>query len=116
MNRKKLSKTNSIVKGLLDYLTDVGEEDLLGEVSGELSELSGRRKEAEKVEVESVTPLSPEKKSAIQKLVRDYFQKELPVENTINKDIIGGLKISIGDWYFDGSISGQIDRIKKILY
>lgn len=55
-----------------------------------------------------------------QKQVEDTFAKKankskLVIRNIVNSDLIGGIKIRIGDYIYDGSIKAQLDRLKREL-
>jgi len=90
---------------------------------GKLLELSSVLKEAAKthlksqdlfeVVVESVIPLSAEQEKRIQKKLSESISQKLIIKNIINPEIIGGLKIFLGDTEIDGSLRGKILRLKK---
>lgn len=68
------------------------------------------RKSASVTQVESAVPLSASQKAEI--------IKELKSENhtfTVNPDLIGGLKLTIGDKVFDLSISAKLTAITSQL-
>ena len=63
--------------------------------------------------VESATELSAAEKTKIsQSLSADYGQN-LQFEYSINQDLLGGLRIKVGDDLLDGSVSGRIDRLSN---
>lgn len=88
-----------------------------------LLELSSILKEADKthlksqdlfeVLVESVIPLSASQEKKITEKLLQSVQQKLIIKNIINPEIIGGLKIFLGDTEIDGSIRGKILRLKK---
>lgn len=64
--------------------------------------------------VYSVKPLSDEYKEVISKeFAKKVGKNTLLIENIIDEDLIGGLKIRIGDRIYDGSIKGQLDRLQR---
>ncbi|WP_062052053.1 F0F1 ATP synthase subunit delta [Bacillus sp. JCM 19034] len=42
-------------------------------------------------------------------------KKELEVKNVVDPELIGGLKIRIGDRIYDGSVKAQLDRMQRQL-
>lgn len=73
------------------------------------------QKEAEAV-VYSVTPLSDEQQDTISKLIAKKVGKlNLRMKNEIQPNLIGGLKIRVGNQIFDGSIQGKLENIKRQL-
>ncbi|MCF6138902.1 F0F1 ATP synthase subunit delta [Pseudalkalibacillus berkeleyi] len=66
--------------------------------------------------VYSVRILSDEEQQAISKTFAERVNvKELRVENVIDQDLIGGIKVKIGNRIFDGSVSGKLNRIQRQL-
>ncbi len=113
--RRFSEKSNNIIQGLMDYLAETGEERLLPEVSDELDYLSKESAKAEEIQVESTVLLSPEQKKIIQKFINSHLGQSLPVVNKINKAILGGFSIKVGDWYLDTSIKYQLKNIRHLL-
>src|SRR3989339_1971334 len=65
------------------------------------------------VMVESVIPLTVAQEKKIQEKWSQRIKQKLITKNIINPEIIGGLKIFLGDTEIDGSIRGKILRLKK---
>lgn len=42
-------------------------------------------------------------------------RRSLDIENVVDSELLGGIKIRIGNRIFDGSLSGQLDRLAKTL-
>ena len=63
--------------------------------------------------VESVIPLTVAQEKKIQEKLSQTIKQKLITKNIINPEIIGGLKIFLGDTEIDGSIRGKILRLKK---
>jgi F-type H+-transporting ATPase subunit delta len=63
--------------------------------------------------VESVVALSPKQARALEKILQEKLEKDLVLKNVINPDLLGGLKLTIGDTEIDSSIRGKIDRLKQ---
>jgi len=90
---------------------------------GKLLNLSSILKEAEKTHlktqdlfeaiVESVIPLTANQTKKIQEKLSRLVSQKLIIKNIINPDLIGGLKIFLGDTEVDASIRGKILRLKK---
>jgi F-type H+-transporting ATPase subunit delta len=65
------------------------------------------------VVVESATPLTAtEGQRIIVGLQKDYG-KNLNISYTTNPDLLGGLRIKVGDDVLDGSVKGRLDRLSK---
>ncbi|MGM7703069.1 F0F1 ATP synthase subunit delta [Pseudalkalibacillus sp. Hm43] len=66
--------------------------------------------------VYSVRLLTEEEQQEISRTFSERINvKELRVENVIDQDLIGGIKVKIGNRIFDGSVSGKLNRIQRQL-
>ncbi|MCM3760089.1 F0F1 ATP synthase subunit delta [Alkalihalobacillus oceani] len=66
--------------------------------------------------VYSAKPLSEQEIQQIAELFASKVGKaKLVVKNIVNQDLIGGIKVRIGDRIFDGSVKAQLDRIEREL-
>lgn len=66
--------------------------------------------------VYSVRPLTNSEQEEISTMIANKVGKRsLRLENIIDPDIIGGLKIQVGNQIFDGSVSGKLERMKREL-
>jgi F-type H+-transporting ATPase subunit delta len=63
--------------------------------------------------VESAIALTDaERQKVVAGLTKDYGSK-LTIEYKIKPELLGGLRIKVGDDVFDGSVQGRIDRLSK---
>ncbi len=60
-------------------------------------------------------PLSEEEKQELEEALKSYFKKEVILESKVDDSIIGGVKIEIGDFVFDGTIKTQLTKFKEII-
>ncbi|WP_088104383.1 F0F1 ATP synthase subunit delta [Halalkalibacter urbisdiaboli] len=66
--------------------------------------------------VYSAQPLSEEEKAQLAELFAKKAGKaKLLVKNIVNSDLLGGLKIRIGDRIYDGSVKAQLERLERQL-
>lgn len=61
--------------------------------------------------ITTAVPLSEEQKVSIQKRLKEMVHKEIIVEAKVDKRIIGGLVIRIGDQIIDNSIQSQLKKL-----
>ncbi len=65
------------------------------------------------VVVESATPLTaPEGQQVAVGLRKDYGDN-LNIEYKTNPELLGGLRIKVGDDVLDGSVAGRLERLSK---
>ncbi len=75
-----------------------------------LARLEAARRE---VLVESAIPLTAtEGQQVSADLAKDYGSN-LTIQYKTNPELLGGLRIKVGDDVFDGSVAGRLDRLSK---
>ena len=45
-----------------------------------------------------------------------YFQNKIKIENIIDRDLIGGFIIKVGDIQFDNSVNSILKKLKTTLF
>jgi F-type H+-transporting ATPase subunit b len=91
------------------------DEFFSGVKSGKLVVLEGADMTGDSAEVTSALPLSKEEQAAVKKNVLDKMGAKANVEFRVEPQILGGLIIRIGDKVLDGSVSGQLEGLRKSL-
>jgi F-type H+-transporting ATPase subunit delta len=59
--------------------------------------------------------ITPEQEREIAAEFSKITGKTVRVETIIDRSLIGGIKVRIGDRLYDGSLSGKLDRLHKSL-
>lgn len=72
-----------------------------------------KSKNLEEAFVESVIPLDEEQESKLKDRISKKFNKKVLFKNKLNKDLIGGIRITIGDTEIDASLRGKFLRLKN---
>lgn len=103
------------VRSILEVIKSKKQENLLPEVTDELKKISDREKTDKKAVVWSVIPLTQGHLSQINKIVFNYTGINCNAINKIDTSLLGGFKITIGDWIMDASINCDINNIQKVL-
>ncbi|MNJ42267.1 ATP synthase subunit delta [compost metagenome] len=57
--------------------------------------------------------MNEEEKAAIADEFGTLINKKIRVLNEIDKDLLGGMKVRIGDTLYDGSLAGKLERLEK---
>ena len=65
------------------------------------------------VVVESATALSDAERQQIVAGLAKEYGANLTIEYKIKPELVGGLRIKVGDNVLDGSVQGRIDRLSK---
>jgi F-type H+-transporting ATPase subunit b len=103
-------------------LRDISDEELhsaiyrklLKEVERITSDITKIEKKDEPLTIEIITAyeLSEEKLKGLQKTIESLISRKVNINQTIDKNLIAGIKIKVYDMVYDSSLSGQIDSLK----
>ena len=69
----------------------------------------------ERVTLVSAQPLTEEEQSSLRNKMEALWQIKIRPEFRVNPNLLGGVVIQRGDQLYDGSLSGQLSKIKEIL-
>lgn len=69
--------------------------------------------ERRKVTVESATELDEATRQRVATDLASKYEGELTYEYRINPELLGGLKIRVGNDVWDGSVKGRLDRLAQ---
>lgn len=119
--KKELVKsifTDQVSEDLVSILEIMVDKNRLEDISGILSELEKINLESNNIlvaHVKTVISLDDvEKKELINKLSTKY-NKEIMLEEEIDKSIIGGVYLKIGDDIIDGTLKDKLQQMKKVI-
>jgi F-type H+-transporting ATPase subunit delta len=65
--------------------------------------------------IESAKPLTPEMEDEVWRDLAVRYGAELVTDFRVNPDLIGGLRVKIGDDVWDGSVRGRLNRLEQEL-
>lgn len=109
-------KVDRFTFNFLCLIIDKRREKIIGAVASEYEKLMFEDKNMVSAVVESVIPLGDAELEIIRRSLEANTDKYVLIsKNVINKSIIGGVRVTLGDNVFDGSISARIRDLKEIL-
>jgi F-type H+-transporting ATPase subunit b len=91
------------------------DEFFSGVKSGKMVVLEGAELAGEAAEVTSALPLSSDEQAAVKKNIIDKMGATANIEFRVDPQILGGLIVRVGDKVLDGSVSGQLEELRKSL-
>ncbi len=110
------SNVNPFLKNTLLLLVDRQREDQIAEVADSFIELAYAEKGIAEAKVTSVRPLSEEETKALSKVFSAKLgKKELLIENKVDSNLLGGIKLQVGNRIYDGSLKGKLERLENQL-
>ena len=116
MLKAVFSETSMYVLNTLMLLSDAHREDEMEAVAESFIELVNDERGIAEATVYSTRPLTASESEAISSVFAKKVGKtSLNIENIIDSNILGGVKVRIGNRIFDGSLQGKLDRLKREL-
>jgi F-type H+-transporting ATPase subunit delta len=110
------ASVNPLVLNTLMLLVDRHRENEIMDVASEFSELANEERGIEAANVYSVRPLTDDERNALSlSFAKKIGKKSLQIENFVDSDLLGGIKVRIGNRIFDGSLRGKLDRLERTL-
>lgn len=95
-------------------LVDLHREDYIVEVADEFLALANEAMGVAEAAVTSTRALSDAEREAISAVfAAKVGKKTLNIKNFVDSDLLGGLKLRIGNRIYDGSLRGKLDRLER---
>ncbi|WP_332691989.1 F0F1 ATP synthase subunit delta [Halalkalibacter lacteus] len=90
--------------------------DILVPMVNKFKDLAYEAQDVAEATVYSVKPLTDAEQAEIAKVFAKKAKKsKLEVKNIVDSELIGGIKIRIGDRIYDGTLKAQLDSMKRKL-
>jgi len=64
----------------------------------------------------TAVPMEAEEIELLRKKLSQKYESEFEIENIIDSEVLGGVYLKIGDIVIDGSVRGQLERMRKELF
>ncbi len=114
--KEVFSKTSTYVLNTLMLLCDAHREEEMEAVAASFIELVNEERGIAEAVVYSIRPLTASESEAISSaFAKKVGKTSLNIENVIDSNILGGVKVRIGNRIFDGSLQGKLNRLKRDL-
>jgi F-type H+-transporting ATPase subunit delta len=114
--RTAFASLNSYVVNTLLILIDRHREDEIIEVANQFFELANDEKGLAEADVYSTRELSEAEREAISAVFAPKVgKKSLRIENIVDSELLGGVKLRIGNRIYDGSLRGKLNRLERKL-
>lgn len=104
-----------VTQGFIQYLEKSGQLHKLPHLAKDHIRLSRSLYDPNLAIVQSAVPLSPQDKKLLSSKLEHIFHRPITIENRINKDLIAGLFIRLGDQIIDLSVKTRLLRLKDQL-
>lgn len=114
--RQAFSSMSSYVLNTLSLLIDKHREDIIVDIANEYFTLANEERNVADAIVYSVRPLTEDEQVGIAEVFAKKIEKDaVRIKNIVDTDLLGGIKVRIGNRIYDGSLQGKLARIQREL-
>lgn len=114
--KEAFATVNGYVLNTLLILIDRHREDEIVEVANQYLMLANEAAGVAEAQVYSTRELSDAEREAISAVFAAKVGKQsLRIENIVDSELLGGVKLRIGNRIYDGSLRGKLDRLERKL-
>ncbi len=121
-DRKKLALKNVFAErispmtlALLNLLIDKRRIELLPEVQAEFARRVLEYRNIAHATATSAVPLTPEQIVSLERSLEARTGKDIELEMAVDPSLIGGILVRIGDTVLDGTVRGNLERLREQL-
>jgi F-type H+-transporting ATPase subunit delta len=106
---------DELFRNLLRLLVDKGRESELAAVFRAFVQLVEEAQGVLHVEVVTAVPLTAPLQEALRAKIESSLHKTVELTLTVDKEILGGLRLRIGDRVADASVRHRLERLREVL-
>jgi len=103
------------ILNFLYVLIDKRREKLLLQIKKEFEKLYNEHENTIDVVAITSVEMDGQLKEKLRLALENKFNKKVNLENVVDKEIIGGVLLKVGNKVIDGTIKGQLMEIEKVL-
>jgi F-type H+-transporting ATPase subunit delta len=108
--------TSIQVRNTLLLMADRHRTDVIAQMAVDFIELINEERSVADALVYTVRPLTDSELDAVSAaFAAKVGKKTLRIENIVDRSVLGGIKLRIGNRIFDGSVSGKLERLEREL-
>lgn len=108
-------KVSETLLNFFKLLIDKGRFGMVNEIFDLFHKFYYQEKGIESTIVYSVVPIKEEAMATLKAKLENQLQKQIVIENKIDKTLVGGIMLRIGDKIIDGSIKRRMEFLKDDL-
>lgn len=111
---EKITSEKILIECVL-YLISKGRIQFLPDISSDFNKLLLEKLHAQEATIITALPLNSQVLMEIQKTLENKFQKTIFIQQIVDKSLISGMILFVGDQFVDYSMKGRLDKLKKTL-
>ena len=102
-------------KKFLQALADHDRLGLVAEIREQFEELRAQEEKSLDVQVISAYEMSDAQTEQMKSALSSRFEKDISIETSVDKSLIGGAIVRAGDVVIDGSVRGKLNKLSETL-
>lgn len=115
-NGKNNSEIDDIIIKFVAYMKKTGDMKKSQDVVNQFGNIYNQKNNIIEASVMSARKLTNNEQIKIQSFIKDKYKADnVIMNNTVRKDIKGGIIIKVGDEVLDGSVAGRLNKLKMSL-
>ncbi len=116
MDSSLTKDARGLIDGVVTYLRHQGRaKSVVPKVQTLLGRVAAQARKEKIARVETSVALTVSEKNALQKVLTRMVGREVRVESVVTPEVLGGLRIQIGDWVVDTTLTSQLDQMGRTL-
>ncbi|GAB4350718.1 MAG: F0F1 ATP synthase subunit delta [Immundisolibacter sp.] len=104
-----------LLQNLLRTVVENGRLEALGEIAQQFQERVDARAGRARATVYSAFELSPEQLRQIGQVLSARFGRQLEAQTVVDPELIGGVRVVVGDQVLDASVRARLEQMKTAL-
>ncbi len=115
LKRALPSNATNEVRNFLSLLASRNEMHLLPDVVSRLDQYAAGVAAGRTARVTSAVPLTDEEKRSLEAKMRRRFGEDTNFDYTLDRDVLGGVVVRVGDQVIDGSVAAKLAALREKL-
>ncbi|MEO8516616.1 MAG: ATP synthase F1 subunit delta [Flavobacterium sp.] len=109
------TSANNVTRGLFHLLLENKRFEILESIAIEYNKLFDEANGIEVANVTTAIAMTPELEAKVLAKIKEFSNKKVTIENTVDASIIGGFIIRIGDKQYNASVANRLQVLKREL-
>jgi F-type H+-transporting ATPase subunit delta len=89
---------------------------LMPEIEQLFKELKDIAENTAQATIETAMPIDAKQTEAIETLLSERFGKKIEAKVEVKPELIGGVRLTVGDRIFDASVAGKLQNMSRVLH
>lgn len=116
MDQTLTKDARGLVDGVVTYLKRSGtSKTMIPKVSSLLQKVTAKTRKEKLAVVETSIMLTATEKQSVEKMLVKLLGHEVEVHVVVKPELIGGLRIQVGDWIVDTSLAMHLGQLSQSL-